>query len=59
MADQSSFAPPSIELLRALAAEQGVDPSGADLEAVVGFLRVILPGLADIERRLPQETPQA
>ena len=55
MATESSPAEPSIELLRHLAAQQGVYPEDADLEAVLGFLRLILPALADLERRLPQE----
>ena len=48
---------PSIELLRAIAAEEGVEPQDEDLEAVLAFLKAILPGLADIERRLPAGTP--
>ena len=55
MATESSFAEPSIEFLRSLAAQQGVDPEDADLENVVGFLMLIRPALAEIERRLPQE----
>jgi hypothetical protein len=55
MATESSPAAPSIELLRGLAAQQNVYPEDADLEAVLGFLRLILPALADIERRLPQD----
>ena len=55
MATESSPAELSIELLHNLAAEQGVHPEDADLEAVLGFLRLILPALADIEQRLPQE----
>ena len=57
MSTESSPAPPSIELLRAIAAQQGVSPQDGDLEAVLGFLTVVMPGLADIERRLPAETP--
>jgi hypothetical protein len=59
MAPESSLVEPSIELLRGLAAQQNVHPQDADLEAVLGFLRLILPALADIERRLPQELPPA
>jgi hypothetical protein len=55
MATESSPAAPSIELLRGLAARQNVYPEDADLEAVLGFLRLILPALADIEQRLPQD----
>jgi hypothetical protein len=59
MAAESSFAEHSIEFLRGLAAQQSVHPEDADLEAVLGFLRAILPALAEIERRLPPETPPA
>jgi hypothetical protein len=55
MATESSLAEPSIELLRSLAARQNVRPEDADLEAVLGFLRLILPALADIEERLPSD----
>ena len=55
MATESSFAEPSIEFLRSLAAQQGVHPEDADLETVLGFLTLIQPALAEIERRLPQE----
>ena len=56
MATESSPAAPSVELLRGLAAQQNVYPEDADLEAVLGFLRLILPALADLERRLPQHS---
>jgi hypothetical protein len=59
MATESSPAEPSVQLLRSLAAQQNVYPEDADLESVLGFLRLILPALADIERRLPQELPPA
>ena len=55
MATESSLGEPSIELLRSLAAQQNVHPEDADLEAVLGFLRLILPALADIEERLPAD----
>jgi hypothetical protein len=48
---------PSVEFLRATAAQQGVFVDDEDLEGVLGFLDVILPRLAEIERRLPPETP--
>lgn len=32
---------------------QGVSPEDADLEAVRGFLDVILPALEDLDRRIP------
>jgi hypothetical protein len=55
MATESSLGEPSIELLRSLAAQQNIHPEDADLEAVLGFLRLILPALADIEERLPAD----
>jgi hypothetical protein len=55
MATESSPAEPSIDFLRSLAAQQNVHPEDADLEAVLGFLRLILPALADIEERLPSD----
>lgn len=59
MATESSPAQPSIEVLRSVAAQQGVYPEDADLENVLGFLGLILPALADIEQRLPQGLPPA
>ena len=48
--------PPSeLELLRAQCERQGISPEDADLEAVRGFLDVILPALEDLERRLPDD----
>ena len=55
MATESSLAEPSIELLRSLAAQQNVHPEDTDLEAVLGFLRLILPALVDIDERLPPD----
>jgi hypothetical protein len=55
MATESSLGEPSIELLRSLAAQQNIHPEDADLEAVLGFLRLILPALADIDERLPAD----
>ena len=52
MPSESSF----LQTLRELAARQGVHPEDADLEAVVGFLESILPALAELEERVPQET---
>jgi hypothetical protein len=49
----------SLDLLRHLADQQGVSPSDADLEAVRVFLDAILPALAEIDRRLPPDTPPA
>ena len=47
----------SVERLRELAEEQGVSPSDEDLEAVLDFVDRILPALAELEQRLPPETP--
>ena len=55
MATEFSPAEPSIDLLRSLAAQQNVHPEDADLEAVLGFLRLILPALGEIEDRLPAD----
>ena len=49
--------PPSIEFLRAAAAQQGVFVEDGTSRASLGFLSVLLPRLADIEERLPPETP--
>jgi hypothetical protein len=48
--------PPSIEFLRAVAARQGVTAADEDLVAVLGFLDVVLPRLAELEQRLPPGT---
>jgi hypothetical protein len=48
---------PSIEFLRVAAAQQGVFVEDDDLVAVLGFLEVVLPKLAEIEERLPPEIP--
>jgi len=48
---------PSLEFLRATAAQQGVFVEHDDLVAVLGFLEVVLPKLAEIEERLPPEIP--
>jgi hypothetical protein len=47
----------SVELLRSAAALHGVEPSDADLEAVLALLAAILPELAEIERELPPDAP--
>lgn len=49
----------SVELLRSIAARQGVFPEDDDLEVVLGFLDAILPALEEIERRIPPETSPA
>jgi hypothetical protein len=46
-----------VEQLREVAVSQGVSPTDDDLEGVLGFLARILPALAEIEQRLPPETP--
>jgi hypothetical protein len=51
--------PSGLDLLRALCARQGVTPEDADLEAVQGFLRLILPALERLELRIPDETTPA
>jgi len=50
-------AAPSLDFLRHAAAQQGVFPLDEDLEGVLGFLEVVLPKLAELEGRLPAETP--
>jgi hypothetical protein len=40
-----------------VAAQQGVSPTDDDLAAVLGFLEVVLPRLAELEERVPPETP--
>jgi len=47
----------SLDFLREQAAGQGVFPTDADLEAVLGFLAAILPELEELERLVPEETP--
>ena len=56
---ESSPAPaaPSIDFLRAAAAQQGVSVSDEDLQGVLGFLEVVLPRLEEIEERVPPGTP--
>ena len=51
--------PPSIEVLRAVAAQQGIHPQEVDLEAVRGFLAVLLPQLAALEAKVSVETVPA
>jgi hypothetical protein len=50
-------AAPSVDFLRAAAAQQGVFVEDEDLVGVMGFLEVVLPRLAELEQRLPPETP--
>jgi hypothetical protein len=56
--ESSPTAPaPSIDFLREVAAQQGVSPTDDDLAAVLGFLEVVLPRLAELEARIPPGTP--
>ena len=50
---------PSLEELRALARAQGVEPSDADLEGVLGFLRTVLPALRELEEGTDRDVPPA
>jgi hypothetical protein len=50
---------PSLEELRARARIQGVEPSDADLEAVLGFLATVLPSLLELEEATGREIPPA
>jgi hypothetical protein len=56
---ESSPSPPtpSIDFLRAAAAQQGVFIEDEDIAGVLAFLEVVLPRLAEIEQRVPPETP--
>jgi len=59
MAPVYSPDPSDLDLLRALCERQGVTPEDADLEAVQGFLRAILPALEELERRIPEDVGSA
>jgi hypothetical protein len=48
---------PSIDFLRAAAAQQGVFIEDEDLPGVLAFLEVVLPRLVELEQRVPPETP--
>lgn len=50
---------PSIDQLRDAAAAQGIHPSDDDLEAVQGFLRVLVPAFAELEQLVPLDMPPA
>ncbi len=52
---QHNDSTPPVDLLRERAALEGVHPTDEDLEAVGAFLRTILPALADLEERLPDD----
>ena len=47
----------SVDRLREYALAQGISATDDDLEAVLDFLTRILPVLAELEERLPGETP--
>ena len=56
----AEFTPlPTLDELRALALLQGVEPSDADLEAVLGFLRTVLPSLRELEQATGRDVPPA
>ena len=38
---------------------QGVEPTDADLEAVLGFLATVLPALRELEERTGRDIPPA
>ena len=50
---------PTIAELRALARLQGVDPTDADLEGVLGFFRTVLPALRELEQATGRDVPPA
>jgi hypothetical protein len=50
---------PTLDELRALARVQGVEPTDADLEAVLGFLATVLPALRELEERTGRDVPPA
>ena len=50
---------PTVEELRALARVQGVEPTDADLEGVLGFLRTVLPSLRELEEATGRDIPPA
>jgi hypothetical protein len=50
---------PTVEELRALARVQGVEPTDADLEGVLGFLRTVLPALRELEEGTGRDIPPA
>jgi hypothetical protein len=50
---------PTIDQLRDAAAQEGVHPDDADLEAVQAFLRVLVPQFRALERLVPADTVPA
>jgi hypothetical protein len=58
MTDESTPLP-TLDQLRALARVQGVEPTDADLEGVLGFLRTVLPALRELEESTERGVPPA
>jgi hypothetical protein len=50
---------PSLEELRRQARAQGIEPADVDLERVRGFLTVLFPQFAELERLVPADTVPA
>jgi hypothetical protein len=50
---------PTLDELRALARVQGVEPTDADLEGVLGFLATVLPALRELEEQTGRDVPPA
>jgi len=50
---------PALAELREQACRQGVDPTDADLEAVLGFLETVLPTLRELEEATSRAVPPA
>ena len=50
---------PTLAELRALARVQGVEPTDADLEGVLGFLATVLPALRELEEQTGRDVPPA
>lgn len=49
----------SVDLLRQLAARQGVFPTDEDLEAVLPFLEAIVPALEELDDMIPPDAAPA
>ena len=50
---------PTLDQLRALARVQGVEPTDADLEGVLGFLGTVLPALRELEEGTSRDVAPA
>jgi len=57
--DDDSIPLPALAELRAQARRQGIDPTDADLEAVLGFLGTVLPALQELEEATGREISPA